>query len=884
MNPWIVRTRLEPPRPASTVISRPRLTTVLVRGMTGFPLTLISAPAGYGKTTLLASLFYSHASSLPTAWLTLGEEDNDPILFLAYFLAALSGLNPAFGDLTRSVLAEPRLEHKPSFIAGVLVNDIGENLQEPFAVVLDDLHIISDPAVHAMLLSLVERMPPQMHLVVATRHDPPLPLARLRARGQLLEIRLHDLRFDDEETAIFLNRTLNLALTDDDLEIVHSRTEGWPVGLRLVGDSLGRAGDDRRRVDIISYLAKSNRYIFDYLADEVLNQQGDEMRDFLLKTSILSELTAPLCNAVTGRSDARRILAHLDRKSLFVAAVNDDHTAFRYHDLFADFLRHQLEREFPDDIADLHRRAAEAHSDPGQAIKHYLAAQMWEEAALHIERVLNDLLQVGMWDTVRNWIHSLPPAVRQSHPFLLHGLGACAMLGGNRIPEARKLLEEALSGYRARGDEAGVGAALAMLSSCAMLQGDFEHSASFAAQALTHSLSPESHVEALMTQVWMKMVVGDDTEAATDLETALSLVEEHRTFDLFNILAFHLNPPLAVLPNGLINMERFCRLAERYVPHPPAPFKVSVRRITIFLHLWRGRLDEAVRDGREALALSRRLGGGYALEGDIAIILGSVLIVRSEYEEAERLLERAIAHFSQVGMLSRMRINLLGLMGRLRWLQGCTEDLHKIYVEMHSEVQVHKMSWSPLILTVAKARLEMSDGRYAEAEESLRQAIRMERRTAYAGSMGNARLLLSYLYLTWGFPDRALDELTPILLKCEREGTPGSILIEGAAAVPVLRLAVERGVRPSYASHLLNLLGKPPEIRRPTVLDTGETLTRREVEVLRLISAGHTNRAIAEQLGIGEGTVKSHVHRILAKLAVSSRTEAAIRARELRLV
>ncbi len=853
--------------------------------MTGYRLTLISAPAGYGKTTLLATLLYSPSPPLPFAWLTVDEGDNDPALFIAYLLAALARLNPACGTLTRSALSNSRLaDSKPSVIAGLLINDITETIPAPFALVLDDLHLITEPGIHALLSYLVEHLPSQMHLVVATRNDPPLPLARLRARGQLLEIRLRDLRFDDDETAAFLNRTLNLNLTDADLTTIASRTEGWPVGLRLVADSLGCAADARRRTDLIARLSRSDRYVFDYLADEVLNRQDDEIRDFLLKTSILPELTAPLCDAVTGRDDAHRALAYLDRRNLFVVAVNDERTAFRYHDLFTAFLRHQLEKEAPAQVADLHRRAAEAQSDTLQAIRHYLAARMWDEAAAGIEAVMEDLLHNGMWDTIRNWIHTLPAAVRREHPRLLHGLGACSILGGNRLTEARELLEAALAGYTARDDRVGTGSVLAMLSDCAMLQGDFERSASFAAQALTHPLPPEYRVGALMTQTWMKMVVGDDIGAAADLDAAIATVEEHHTPDTFNIMAYHLNPPLAALPGGLANMERFCSLAERYMPQPPPPFLVSIRRITPFIHLWRGRLDEAVREGEEALSIARRLGGGYALEGDIATILSTVFIARGEYQAAERLLERAMAYSRQVGMLARLRINLLGLMGRLRWLQGRDDDLRAIHALMQTEVQVNRLLWSPLLLAVVQARLEMLTKRYVEAESTLLRALRLERQAAYAASTGNVRLLLAHLYWAWGHLDRALTEFSPILSRCQQEGTPGRILIEGAAAVPVLDLAVERGVQPAYAAYLLNLLGRGAEPRPLAVPGTGETLTRREVEVLRLIAAGASNRAIAERLVLSEGTVKSHVHRILRKLAVSSRTEAAARARELRLI
>lgn len=364
-----------------------------------------------------------------------------------------------------------------------------------------------------------------------------------------------------------------------------------------------------------------------------------------------------------------------------------------------------------------------------------------------------------------------------------------------------------------------------------------------------------------------------------------AIVEKHRTLESLNMLLAHLKPPLAVLPGGLSVLERSCRLAEQYMSGPAGPLQIFVRRILVFIHFWRGHLEKTFQVGREVLALNERLGSAYALEGDVAITLGDVHIARGEYTAAERVLERLMAYTERVGLLSKqLRINGLSILGRLRWLEGRVADLRRIYAEVSASVSAHEVHWSLPILAVVQARLEMAEGRYAAARETLQQAVVLERRAPYATLFGSAQVLLAHLYLALGHPDRALAELAPLLAECEREGTPGRILLEGAAAVPVLRLAVERGVHAPFAAHLLDLLGVGVGARPVPVPDTGETLTKREVEVLRLIAQGLSNRAIAERLVIGEGTVKSHVHRVLSKLNVTSRAEAAARARELRLI
>jgi LuxR family maltose regulon positive regulatory protein len=459
---WLVQTKLRPPLPRSDVIPRPRLLAALRDGLISRRLTLLSAPTGYGKTTLLAEWIHHHPAQI--AWLRLDEGDNDPALFLAYLVAALQRLHPACGATAQTLLTSlPGLsvdrqgaDVQAQRIVGVLINDVLETLPDPFALILDDLHLVTEPAVYLALDYLLEHLPPQMHLAVATRHDPPLALARLRARGQLAELRLPALRFTLDEATAFLNETLRLGLTADDLAALQARTEGWPVGLRLLAGSLNRIPTPADRAAFIAHLAHTDRHVFDFLADEVLSRQEPAVRTFLLETSILFELTPARCQAVTGRNDAPAILEDLYRRSLFLVAVDAAGTTFRFHALFAEFLRQRLAQEMPDRVCHLHRRAAETQADPSRAMRHYLAAEMWEEATQAIMQASMQLYQQGLVDTLAGWVRALPPPVREAHPGLLGELLSRALFKGE-LEEAQSLLERLMQVHEAAGDEEAQG-------------------------------------------------------------------------------------------------------------------------------------------------------------------------------------------------------------------------------------------------------------------------------------------------------------------------------------------------------------------------------------------------------------------------------------------
>ena len=376
----LLETKLYVPKWRLGLVPRPRLIERLDRG-TERKLTLVLAPAGFGKTTLLSEwLAATLASERAAGWVSLDQSDNDPAFFWSYFIRALQKVQPEVGESALSLLHSPQPPSIESVLT-TLINEIDAIEDDPstgsgrgFVLVLDDYHVIDSQPIHSAIAFLLDYLPPQMHLVIASRSDPPLPLARLRGRGELTDLRASDLRFTPDEAAVFLNEVMGLHLTAGEVEALETRTEGWVAGLQLAALSMQGREDIR---GFIRAFAGDDRYIMDYLVEEVLQRQPERVRSFLLQTSILDRLSGPLCDAVTAQEEGKGLLEALERDNLFVVPLDDKRQWYRYHHLFADVLHAHSMEEQPDRLPTLHRRASEWYEDNGSradAIRLALAA------------------------------------------------------------------------------------------------------------------------------------------------------------------------------------------------------------------------------------------------------------------------------------------------------------------------------------------------------------------------------------------------------------------------------------------------------------------------------------------------------------------------------
>lgn len=425
----LLATKLYVPPVHSKLVLRPRLTKLLNEGMQR-KLTLITAPAGFGKTTLLNEWLRDHPSNeIPFAWISLGESDNDPASFLAYFIAALrtiqADIGKAFLDLLHSAQLLPPLE----LVLTELVNEIITTQSCDFALILDDYYLIEAQPIHVAITFLLDHLPPHMHVVIASRADPPLPLARLRAQGQLTELHATELRFTSEEVDAFLNRVMGLNLLADDVVTLENCTEGWITGLQLAVLSL------KRQEDLTSFIrtfSGNHRYVLDYFSEEVIQREPHSIQTFLLKTSILNRLSGPLCEAVTGQSDGQMTLERLEQANLFLFSLDDERCWYRYHHLFRDFLGHQLYRVQSDVVHELYRRASEWYERRGleaEAIDHALAGEDFERAARLVEQTAPIMLVQSKVATLLKWLETLPHEQVRSRPRLRELLTALGKEG-----------------------------------------------------------------------------------------------------------------------------------------------------------------------------------------------------------------------------------------------------------------------------------------------------------------------------------------------------------------------------------------------------------------------------------------------------------------------
>jgi len=880
MQPWLTQTKFVPPRLRDDFVPRNRLLDTLHTAVNSFSLTLLSAPPGYGKTTLLASL-----TDLPLAWVSIDEEDNDPARFFITLLSAMQKLDSSFGEGIQSLLSSlenPAGESRR--IISAFINEVLEKLPETL-LVFDDLHFVSEPVIYSALDYLLEHLPPQLHLIIATRQDPPLSLARLRARGQLAEFRAPDLRFTTEEATLFLNEKQRLGLSSEDLTRLQSRAEGWAAGLRLLAGSLGQISSASDRTAFIQDLALSDRYVFDFLADEVLKRQEPDMRVFLLETSILPEITPLLCTAVTDRSDAQSVLEELYRRNLFLIQSGGTDRTYRYHALFAEFLREQLEQEMPERIVELHQRAAEAQrtTAPARAIAHFLSADLWEDAAQTIEQASEEFVRQGLLKTLHGWIEMLPVQVRDAHPRLLYVSGMLSLQRGE-LNDALTLLESAGRRFEASGDQANLAEALLLMIDTVSRQHDYVQQVELTQKALALPLPVHGRVQLLMAQAWQSLFQPDYRQADEVLDQALDLTLASNDLRAFNVMAPILNAHLAFLPSGTARLEHYCREVLARFGEGISAIRAGTLSIHSYLLFLNGALEQAASAADEARSLCNQLGGMAYSDFQARFVQAQIAGIGGEYATFEELWRDALPLAEQVSSLHPYVVMALYFIGRAQWMQKKFDQARQTEARIFMMDDPAEFPETTVVRKLMRALIEITDRKFGDAERTLQQGIAVEQKWPHAAVFGSARLMLAHLQLQQKREQDAWLQFKPFLAECEQRNMAGLILRETAFAIPLLRLAIDKKSSLNFAQRLLDQLSASDSPKPVPIPETGQTLTAREVEVLKLIAEGASNQVIAQRLVISEHTVKAHITSIFSKLQVTSRTEAAARARELRLV
>ena len=875
---WIPRTKFIPPQLPQGMLQRPELLNTLYQAVTTRRLTLVSAQAGAGKTTLAAALPVVYPD-LPLAWISIDSADDDPLTFLTLVLTAVQELLPGCQMTSVNLTTAPEAELDPLRVVGIFINDIMTCAPEPFLLVLDDLHTLNDRRIMELLDYLLEHLPPSMHLLITTRHDPSLSLARLRARGQMVELRMDQLQFDKDETDALLRQIMGFALDEKEIAVLAGRSEGWVAALRLLALSMNSLSDAERE-QFLSALGASNQYIFDYLADEVLRRQNADMRQFLLQTAILEELTSTLCTAVTGDNNAPALLRETFRQNLFLTRCReiDGNSNYRYHALFRQFLLSELRLRYAQELPALHLRAAEALGNSPQAIRHCLEGRLWLEAAERIEMLAREQLNRSYVNPrFDGWLKALPSTVKDEQP-LLQLLAGRLLIQSGQLSDAKPALEQALAGFRALGDIRGELNALMFLNQ-SKAGNDPTYLPDIKRLMDSHPeiASPSEKAIYHIALMWSAIFTQDRAAASENWQQAAAVALAGDDPGPFQIISLSMTPPLLFLQNGLeIIQDLVTALGERF-PHDEGLLRLGRLMGESIVAIAVGRIAEAEQVAEKALGLSRVFGQTAWTELSAQLALGNALLAQGAYANLDNYLRSLLATMGSIESYNARRADMLGILAQSLWNQDKWLELAKVH---HELVQSAIFDEQKMLGDVTSGMLAISEGRVDKAVEHLRSAINQQRQWRM---MTNADVRVTLAQILWysGSQEAALREFSAALGDWSKRDMPGIILFSGQKSIPLLKAAIDAEIYPDTAQHLLNQMQAGGGARHLTIPGSAESLTPREVEVLTLISSGMSNRAIAKELVVSERTVKTHVTHILAKLQVRSRTQAVSRIREL---
>lgn len=890
-NPLLTaKLQIPPLRPR--YVPRPRLLARLHEGMQR-KLTLISTPPGFGKTTLLTA--WLKESALPAAWVTLDEADNDHGRFIGYVMAALDrldlGLEEPIHEISESAARGIPLESQMTFLLNGLASMPATST--PILLVLDDYHVIQNQAIHDSMTYALEYIPGNVHIYIASRSAPPLPLSRWRARNQLNELRSEDLRFTRDEADFFLNQSSGLGLSALHVAALDDRTEGWIAGLQLAALALSGHSNTEQ---FIRDFTGSHRFVLDYLADEVFSRQSVATRRFLMWTSILERMTAGLCDALTGESNGRSMLVQLERDNLFVVPLDNQGQWYRYHHLFVDLLKNRLEQFAPEEIPTLHHRATlwfESHNLPYEAISHALDAKEYDLAIGMMVNATPVLAMRGEVSTLVKWLDGLPHEIKFTNPrislmyawarfFMLeieavqpHLLQALAALGLN----AQAL--EAWSENSTLENADMLAQVYALRTFVVVNQGEPERGIQIARTALAHI-----QAEDRLSRFALLAALGDACRDADDFFAASRAYSEALTIcELIGqrvaSLAMRMDlARLKVMMGQLRQANNICRevlSSDGEKHHPFFPLAQAYAMLGDLQREW-GEFDNAEQTllagirQCEWAGYQRYLVYCYVSLARLKFAQRNSAMMESAFEFAERA--AALAESGRLLDWVRQFRARLQVADSETWLANTQLSFNDV-ISFRREDEY---------LTFVRLQLQrLRQGRPSEPKLALRFLERLlasAQGSARNGSVIEILLLQSIILHLLGRIPEAVQKFHKCLSMAEPEGYVRLFLDEGEPAYDLLLLAVQNNLHPEYAGRLLSMETNV----RLSKENLTEPLTERELEVLRLLAVGLSNQEIAQKLVISLSTIKTHVTRIYSKLGVSSRTQASLRARELKLL
>jgi len=891
MDTFLLATKLRIPPQPQRAVCRARLNDVLERGLPDYKLITVSAPAGYGKTTLLAQ--WAHASRFPIAWLSLSAEDNDLERFMRYLLAAWEKVQPDVMESPLGLLLGGMSPDSQAVLSAFI--NVANDLPDHVVFVLDDYHLIEDPSIHEALTFLLDHLPPTLHFVLASRGEPPLPLARYRARDEVLELRAEDLQFLPDESSDFLNQMMRLDLTHADVLTLHDQLEGWVAGLQLASLSLRR-----HRTTLDQFIVSGrHRFIADYLSEDVLAHLSADTRQFLLQTSILDRLCGPLCDAVTGGEDSQEMLEHLERENLFLMPLDDSREWFRYHPLFGDVLHEELLRRYPDEVAELHRRAAKwywAHDLPEQAFRHAVAGDDLELVLQIGELHFEVKFHTGELKLLKRWLDSLPEQWQIRYPVI--GFARAGLLAFTGDVDACLRCVDEVEQQLVLGERADKRWQLARVSSVrcqiACFQNDVPLAETYADSAL-QDLPDEDH----QYRANIHHALGDSyrgigrwQEARERYLNVLDLVHDPG-FRMRSVHVFGALADLELHQGRLRASAAFWTKALAVIQERdtwgsfPLPLIGWVFiRLGEILYEW-NELEAAgdhLSQGLERAELGgdvRAMIASYVIAGRLKLTAGDITAAADFLERARPLVKNA-SFAEWTSRFDRFQLEVWLAQDRLRAAVDWADEMLRgdaLEARLESEVEY---------LVTARALITKGDAPSIERAQTLLQhLLPAAQATGRAGIQVEALALQALADWRRGERAGAMTALERTLRLAEPEGYVRLFADLGLPMARLLQEARSRDVMPDYVAKLLAAFGGNLAFPASSTSAEGmlpEPLSPREQEVLELVAAGLTNREIADKLVISPETVKKHVGNLCAKLGVGNRTQAAARARELDLL
>lgn len=889
MDSSLVATRFRvPPRPYDEV-TRGRLIRLLAEEALHYRLILVSAPAGYGKTTLLSQ--WAHECSFPVIWLSLEQEDNDFHRFFRYLLSGWGVIQPDVYNSPLELLLSGLMPDRDAVLSAFI--STANEAAKPLVFILDDYHRIEDSSIIEAMTYLIDHLPANCHIVLSGRGEPQLPMARYRARGQMLELGVAELQFLDNEAESFLSRGQGTELTSDQISSLNKRLEGWVAGLQLV--SLRHR--HRPKTGELSITGR-HRFIADYLNEDVLAELPEDLRLFLLQTSVLNDLSGPLCAELTGREvrETQLLLQKVEQEGLFLIPLDEERAWFRYHQLFADVLREQLRNQYPDQVARLHQLAARwylANDLPDPAWQHAVEA---DDVALVIQiysRYLDVKLFGGELAVIRRWIDMMPDDWTASYPELGIAEASLLLFSGafDLVHERLNHIEQMVSPARDETDRAHIARVTAMRCFIACFQNDLPSAERYADKALS-----ELPDEDLMFRPGIYGALGDTYRANArwkEAEESYLRLLDFSHAPGFSIQSIHFFGALADLnlrQGHLHEAARYWKRALSVVGQPEIWGRVPLSavgwvyiRMAEVLYEWNDLRNarEYVSSGLERAELggdSRAIVAGYLIACQLRLTEGDIPAAHSYLEMARPALEQSPVN-DWVSRFDRMQLELWLAQDQLRTAVNWADSM------LHENILQTRPESENAYMAVARALIVKGDWPALQRAISLLDSL-----LETAGSEGRTGIQIEALLLEaqahWKSGDRvgAMTSFERSLRLAESEGYVRLFVDCGRSVLRLLQDARDRGVMPDYVATLLAAFGDEDSGASGVDAAYPEPLTRREGEILRLLAAGLTNGEIAGTLFISAETVKKHTGNIYSKLGVRGRTEAVIRAGSLNLL